>query len=364
MLSIMLTGAGGSASSNLARCLRMAGGTSVRLVGTDTRPEHLHAAPHLDARHLVPRADHDHYLGALRDLCQRYSVDVILPQPDVEVGVLARLSGDVPAAVPLPSAAAMERCLDKAACQEALERAGVAVPASSSLDSLGGDELAGRIAELAAHDPDGRVWVRARRGAGSRAALPVRTAAQAEHWLAWWQDMRGVVRDEFMVSQYLPGDEFAFQGVWHHGTLVTSAARRRVEYLFGHLTPSGQTSTPSLAVSVHDEEVNRVGVAAVHAVDAEPHGVFGVDMKCDRDGQPCVTEINAGRFFTTCDFFAEAGANMPWTLVQLAVGAATPEELGPVLNAVPPDLWWVRNIDVPPALVPAATWNVHASIEA
>ena len=57
-------------------------------------------------------------------------------------------------------------------------------------------------------------------------------------------------------------------------------------------------------------------------MDDRATGVFCVDLKEDEAGRPLVTEINAGRFFTTSNFLAEAGANMPYSYVELALGGA------------------------------------------
>ena len=43
-------------------------------------------------------------------------------------------------------------------------------------------------------------------------------------------------------------------------------------------------------------EVDELAVAAIKAVSDSPHGNYGVDMVCDGDGTPFVTEINIGRY--------------------------------------------------------------------
>jgi ATP-grasp in the biosynthetic pathway with Ter operon len=159
-----------------------------------------------------------------------------------------------------------------------------------------------------------------------------------------------------MVSEFLPGREFAFQSVWLDGRLVTSAARERLEYVFGHLMPSGQSSSPSVARTVHRDDVNELATTVVRAVDQQATGVFCVDLKEDEDGKPLVTEINAGRFFTTSNFLAEAGANMPYSYVRLALG----EDVNglPPYDAVEEGLYWVRMIDMGYKLVREGEWSV------
>ena len=160
-----------------------------------------------------------------------------------------------------------------------------------------------------------------------------------------------------MISQFLPGREFAFQSLWRDGELVTSAARERVQYLFGQLVPSGQTSTPSVARTVHRDDVNELCERAIRAIAPGATGVFCVDLKEDSDGRPLITEVNCGRFFTTSNFLAAAGANMPYTYVKLAYDE--PVEPLARTNAVPPDLYWVRMVDMGYKLVPDGSWSAR-----
>jgi hypothetical protein len=90
-------------------------------------------------------------------------------------------------------------------------------------------------------------------------------------------------------------------------------------------------------------------------VDPQATGVFCVDLKEDEDGRPLVTEINAGRFFTTSNFIAEAGANMPYQYVRLVYG----EDVNglPPHDAVEEGLYWVRMIDMGYKLVREGEWT-------
>jgi len=332
---VLVTGAGGAAGRNLIRCLRM-DGAPLRVVGTDTHRLQLECADDLDARHVVPACDDPEYLARLREVCRCESADLILPQPDPEVAVISESRSVLPG-VALPPVDVIAMCQDKASCREALASAGVSVPEVWPIDYPGLFD-------------DGPVWVRAIRGAGSKAALPVSNRVQLDGWLDYWQG-RGLAADDFMASEFLPGREFAWQSLWWEGRLITSMARQRLEYLGAAQSPSGQSSSPSVAVTVHEPAVNDVASAAVRAVSGEhgPHGVFCVDLKEDAAGQPKVMEINAGRFFTTSNFFAQAGCNMPRTLVTLALGGDVGPQ--PAFDALPAGLLWVRGMDRTPRLI-------------
>jgi hypothetical protein len=346
MRRIVVTGAGGSPAANFVHSLRLAP-ESFYVIGTDTSRYHLELAP-VEARYLIPRADDPAYLEELNAVVAAEGAEAVHPQPEQEVLVLA--GGGVGAATFLPAPETVALCQDKAEFAARMTEAGLPTPRFARAESE--EEL--RSSTAAILDSREQAWVRAVRGAGARASLPVSSPDQAAFWVQYWET-KGLAVTDFMVSEFLPGREFAFQSLWRDGELLTSAARERLEYVFGHLMPSGQSSSPSVARSVHDDRVNELATAAVRAADQTATGVFCVDLKEDEEAQVLVTEINAGRFFTTSNFFAEAGANMPYEYVRLALG----EDVDglPRYNAVEPDLYWVRMIDMGYKLVREGEWR-------
>ena len=349
MRRILVTGAGGSPAANFVHSLRFAP-EPFHIVGTDTSKFHVELAP-VDARYLLPPAEDPQYLEELNAIVDAEGVEVVHPQPEQEVIVLARNRDRVGAAMFLPSADTIALCQDKAAFAAHLADAGLPAPRFARAESE--DALAEATALIL--EERERAWVRAVKGAGAKASLPVASAEQAVAWARYWVEMRGLAVSDFMVSEFLPGREFAFQSVWRDGELITSAARERLEYVFGHLMPSGQSSSPSVARTVHREDVNELATGAVQSVDPRATGVFCVDLKEDESGQPLVTEINAGRFFTTSNFLAEAGANMPYEYVRLALGEDA--DGLPRFDAVEPGLYWVRMIDMGYKLVREGEWS-------
>jgi len=351
MKRILITGAGGNAAQNFIRSLRMAE-ENFYIVGTDTSPIHMECTD-LEARYILPRFTDPEYLTKLNRIIQKEQVELIHPQPDVEVGFITQYRDKINAKSFLPSLEAIEICHDKTKTNECLKSHGVSVPHSVHVDSM--EALPDLFYDLKRLFDI--VWVRATRGAGSKAALPVKTLDQARNWIKYWIDMKGMTASDFMISEFLPGKEYAFQSLWHEGKLITSMARERVEYMFGNLMPSGQSSSPSIAKTVQRNDVNEVAVKSILAVDPKPHGVFCVDMKENSAATPCVTEINLGRFFTTSNFFSQAGSNMPYYYVQLAFGEKLPQL--PQYNALEADLYWVRGVDREPRLFQGTKWSAN-----
>jgi carbamoyl-phosphate synthase large subunit len=72
-------------------------------------------------------------------------------------------------------------------------------------------------------------------------------------------------------------------------------------------------------------------------------------MTYDTSGVPNPTEINIGRFFTTCYFFTKAGVNFPEIYCDLALEARFPT-LDRKINPLPDGLVWIRGIDSIPVL--------------
>ncbi len=350
MSRILLTGAGGSAAYNFLDALNQSGERHY-VVATDIKPYHLEMID-ADKKFLIPPVTSPAYLPAINKLIESEQIDFVHPQPDVEVAFLSKHAPKLKAKTFLPSSKVVDLCHDKMAFNKRLMARKVAVPKAHHITDKVSLERA--LKDLLKIQP--KVWLRATRGAGSKASLPVNNMYQADAWVDYWKNFRGLTYSDFMASEFLPGHEFAWQSLWFNGQLITSQARERIEYIFGNLTPSGQTSSPSVAKTVNRDDINEIGQAAVRAVSDKPHGVFCVDMKEGHDGVPKVTEINIGRFFTTSNFFAHAGLNMPAMYLELGTSGQLRKK-PKQLNPLPDNLYWVRMIDMGFRLVKEDEWT-------
>jgi len=190
---------------------------------------------------------------------------------------------------------------------------------------------------------NGKLWVRCSEGAGSRGALPVSEYIQLRGWISYWRSQNPSMR--FIISDILPGHEYAVQMLWIDGNLQISQARQRMAYLFSKQMPSGQSSTPSVSRSVVYPEVYAAAVNAVQSLTPSPHGVYGVDMKVNEDRQLVPTEINYGRFYTTshqyCDY-EPSPLNIPYEYVKYVLYGDVPEVR---INSLPANIMHYRGID-------------------
>jgi len=160
-----------------------------------------------------------------------------------------------------------------------------------------------------------------RRGAGSRGAVPVATAAQARSWIAYWRDMRGVPVGAFTLSEYLPGRDLGCQSVWKNGTQLLVKTYERLSYLTSGTQAGPVSSVPALTKTVREPEIAALCARVIRALDPRASGVFGVDLRQDADGVARVTEINAGRFSSTTNLLDLTGKhNMTAVYLQAALG--------------------------------------------
>jgi carbamoyl-phosphate synthase large subunit len=346
---ILVTGCGGPASNNFIKSLRMSE-EKIYIVGTDCNNKHIELS-NADTKYLVPPVRDSSYINKINSIIEKEDIQFIHIQPDVEVAFISENREKINANVFLPNDLTIKTCQNKMELNKKLDTKKVPVPKSFFIDSL--DSLKSGLKDLL--NTYEKAWLRAIRGAGSRGSIPIKEPEHGEMWIDYWTKMKGLTWNDFMISEFLPGKEYAFQSLWKNGEIITSQARERLEYVFGNLTVSGQSSSPSVAKTVHDNRVNEIASKAILAVDDRATGIFCVDLKENVKGTPCVTEINAGRFFTTSNFFTEAGSNMPYYYIKMGFNEELPEF--PKYNAVKKDLYWIRLIDCGHKMIGREDWT-------
>jgi carbamoyl-phosphate synthase large subunit len=346
MKRIVVTGAGGPAGINFVMSLKIAP-EKVFIVGTEANEYFVDLAP-VEKKYLVPKASDPKYIDELNRIIEKEKIEFVHAQPDVEVATISEKREKLKAKVFLPAKETVRICQDKLKSAKNWERKNVPVARYFEL----GDEADVNKAFEELGTP---IWIRARHGAGGRGSTLAHNQETALSWIRYWKS-RGMDW-QFIAQEYLPGRNIGFHSLWKNGKLITSMARERMEYIYPNLAPSGVTGTPAVQRTIHDKTVNEVGTKAVLAVDPNFSGIACVDLKENKESKPCVTEINAGRMFTTSFFFSYASkiirrdyyANIPYLYVKLAFGEDIPNI--PKYDILPENIYWIRHIDTPAKLV-------------
>lgn len=345
MKRVLVTGAGGPAGVNFEMSLRIAP-EKIFMIGVEANEYFIHLAC-ANKTWLIPKATDSNYIDKLNEIIRKEKVEFVHAQPDIEVATISENREKLEANVFLPSKKTIRICQDKLESARLWQKNAVPV---ARLQELRNESDVDKAFEEFGKP----IWIRARHGAGGRGSTPAHNRETALSWIRYWKSRN--VDWKFIAQEHLPGRNIGFHSIWKDGVLVTSMARERLEYIYPHLAPSGVTGTPSVQRTIHDELVNEIGTKAVLSIDPNFNGIACVDLKENREGGPCVTEINAGRMFTTSFFFSYASkllrqdsfANIPYLYVKLAYNEKSKI---PKYNILPKDIYWIRHLDAPARLV-------------
>ncbi|WP_243679482.1 hypothetical protein [Vulcanisaeta souniana] len=347
---VLITGIGGIGGVNFVNALRLAErqvDLRLYLVGTDHNPYYIHFA-NVDARYRTPRHDDPTFLSTLLDIIKRHGIEFLHPHPSVDANVVASNRGlfdsiNVRAYLPSPESIAPP---DKALIADKMIKAGVPAPRTMSIKVL--DDIDEAFSRLGSP-----LWIRARRGAGGRLSLRVNNPEEAKLWVRLNVLQSRASIEDFIIQEYLPGRDVAFDSLWYRGgRLITSYARERIEYPFKHISLSGITGTPSVARTISDEEVNKVGVRAVLALDPEPpHGFYSVDLKEDLNGRfrvPRLTVSGTQRHrsggLSMARAYQDPRYNLAYVYLALGMWDELPWDL-PQYDLFPSDHYLIRQMD-------------------
>ena len=345
MTRVLVTGSGGLAGVNFVRALR-ASARGYYIVGTDYNKYHI-LYPDVDARYLTPRHSDRSFIPRVAEIATKEKADFLHPQPSSEAYVISAKRDKVPCRVFLPPASVMRVGQDKLLSEKRLKAQGI--PVAKTVPVKGKADIRAAFSKLG--EP---LWVRARHGAGGRLSLLCADATEARLWVELWVKRGGVGYDEFILQEYLPGRNVAWDSIWKDGRLVTSYSRERLEYPFRHISPSGITGTPSVSRIIRYPRLNDLAQRAVKAVDPRPDGAYSVDAKESSDGTPCITEVDAGKFHSTMPlwgYIAVKHLGLPEyaNLADLYVRLGMDEEVRdapPQTDLLPEGYYLLRDMDV------------------
>ena len=178
----------------------------------------------------------------------------------------------------------------------------------------------------------------------------------------WLRDTTGAGgKGAQMLTNYLPGKNYSVEFVYYEGTQLARFQKQRVSYSTKERT-TGLDNRGSSMVSVCTNNTNVWEQAEIALLmlgtetNTALHGFYGVDLKCDEDKLPRITEINCGRLLTASyNFYHLTGYNLPLVGVK-----AYFKEEPTTLPRYPVGYGLVRQVDCLPKLVTPEvtnTWN-------
>lgn len=89
MKRILITGSGGPAGVNTLKSLNITS-EKMNLYGTDINIYHLEfSRPWTREVFLVPRCNSPEFIPKINNIIEKYKIELVIPQPDVEVAVIS-----------------------------------------------------------------------------------------------------------------------------------------------------------------------------------------------------------------------------------------------------------------------------------
>ncbi len=341
MAKIVIAAAGSAQSNGVINCLLKDPSNTIIGLGSD-----MYELSHCNAhkKYLIPHSTKPDYKENLLSVLNAEKADMLHFQHDLELSIALKFQKEIEetgAKMLVPYYETIDTCVYKYKSWLKFKAAGITVPENIVINNE--DDLKRSFRELG--DEEGKIWLRSMSiGGGGKGSLPTNDFAEACEWISK-RDAWG----DFLAAEMLTPKSITWLSIWYNGELVVAQTRKRNSWTHSTLSPSGVTGVTKVGETCSSALVDEIAMKSVKAVSNVPNGIYGVDMTYDKKGIPNPTEINISRFFTTVQFFAEAGLNMPKILKDIIVHNQffeTPKKINPL----PDGLLWLRGMDREPKL--------------
>jgi carbamoyl-phosphate synthase large subunit len=296
-IRVLVTGAGGPAAVSVIKSLEL--DPTVALLAADMDPwaAGLYLVPP-DARTLIPAGLDPDFASTVLARCTALGVHVLIPTVDAEMRPLAQTRAEFAAAgitLMLAPARALDLTLDKLALARCCEGQ-VRVPRTEPFDK-----------DLDPHSWDYPVVLKPRTGSGSRDISVVASAGELA-------DLER--SEEFIVQEYLPGEEYSIDVLCDTRSHVIAAVPRIRARVDSGVSVAGRT--------IHDPELERFG-ATVAGLTGLTY-IANVQARRDVAGQASLLEVNP-RAPGALPLTMASGVNMPRLALDLLRGLPVPDHV-------------------------------------
>lgn len=341
MAKIVVTGAGSAQSNGVINCLLEDKNDEIIGLGSDVYDLMLCNA---HKKYLVPHSTSDEYKEKFLEILRNEKPHMIHFQHDLELFIALKFRQEIEnlgIKLFVPDYETIETCVYKYKSWKKFKEAGIKVPENIIIN----DENDLKVSFEKLGDENGMVWFRSMLiGGGGKGSFPTNDFNEAYEWISKHNGW-----GNFVAAELLTKRSVTWLSIWNKGDLVIAQSRKRNGWAHSSLSISGVTGVTKIGETFSDKKVDEIAIKAVKAVSKIPHGIYGVDMTYDKNDIPNPTEINISRFFTTIEFFARAGLNMPLILKNLCICDELPnlkEKINPLDNG----LLWLRGMDCVPKL--------------
>ena len=338
MHHILILGSGGAPGIGVIRSLKNSP-EQLKIIGTEV-DKYSFFRSEAHKTYLTPFSSAPDSFKVIAKIIKTENIDFIHAQPEKEVLNISKnrhILDELNVKYFLPKHETILSCQDKFKSYEIWAKAGLNVPATILIK----DE---NDLKIAFKDYGPKIWLRETIGGGGKGSLPTDNFQFAKFWLDYHNGW-----GKFTGAEILSSQSTTWSSIWNKGELIVAQSRKRLFWEYGSKTLSGVTGITGTGVTIDDPYLNEIAQNSILAIDSRPHGIYSVDLTEGVNGKLYLTEINIGRFFTTINFFTEAGLNMPFIILKLAHSESI--EIVKKINPLKTNLYWIRGMDMQPNLV-------------
>lgn len=344
MYKILITGAGSAQTNGVVNCL-LDDAEDCEIIGVGSDPYDLMFC-RSHKKYLIPHSTKPEYKEAFLKVLDVEKPDIVHFQHDVEMAIALKFADEIKTRgckLFVPDYETIDTCVYKYKSWEKFKAAGIKVPENIVIN----DKKDLDMAWPKLTDSSQPVWFRpmiiGNAGKGAFFTSDIKEAEENLNNVSGWGN--------YMAAEYLPGENMTWLSIWNRGELIVAQGRKRGGWAYSSMSLSGVTGITKIGTTFSSDELDEISIRCCKAVatGGRPHGIFGVDLKCDRYGVPNPTEINISRFFATVEFFEKAGLNMPAIFKDLALYGKKPD-LEKKINPLRDGLLWLRTLDDRPIL--------------
>jgi len=334
---VLVTGVGAPPGLGTLRSLKQAD-PALKLVAADINPLAGGLFEPGTTGCVLPSAgDREAYRRAVRDLCAREALDIVIPGSEAEAAALAPVARDWTAEglrVPVPDPDVLRYGIDKGLLLARAEAAGLPCPTTLQPECE---------ADLDGWTGGFPCVIKPRTSRGARGvSYPDDMGSLRRAWVETVEDHGPCV-----VQTFIPGGAdtvYTIGSLWDRGELIVSTLHRKL-----------QTNPPTGGVAVagetvDDDALREAGLAVLHA-SGPWHGLAAVEVKRPAPGEPAyLLEINP-RMWGFGYLMTLAGLNVPALLVRMLAGREhldghIPSTFPPYAAARMVRTW--QDIEIPP----------------
>ena len=291
------------------------GGTNRIIEGVDktlfvgvTNDKHKLFCSVLEHNYLIPPAsDELAYIEAINRVAKKHNCTLFIPNSDAEVYTATKHQDKLEVKTFLPTFEFVDICYDKLKLHQKMQH--LSISSAKTFPIQKQSDIAKAFSAL--HTPP--LWCRTRSGSGSRHTSKVYSIDDAQAFIQHTQKVTSLPLEEFLISEYLGGEDMAVVTLWSKGKMQACKMAKRTRYARG----AGE-SPPIVIESFYSKEVEQFVNDAIGKLTSNQNGVLNVDIKCYADGTLAITEINPGRFYYNMTLFNYGKLNIFAAFLDLA----------------------------------------------